>query len=183
MRFPVIVSALFDAPGILRGIRLVTDLRPDHRSDVTEADLRKREEAYLFGGIMAARYNIDAARDCKALPPAEGESAVGDLFVKQSCETTDRETGRRIVLRANLFRKPGQSAVNPQLPTRNSRPASSKAQRGSKSTNWKRVEFNRWRKPQGTTMRARPIPSRSRSYDRCLVLPAVAPTTNSRART
>src|SRR5204862_3702459 len=51
--FPVIVSALFDDNGILRAIRIVTDSRPDYRNDVTEADLRKRDEAYLFGGIMA----------------------------------------------------------------------------------------------------------------------------------
>ena len=117
LRFPVIVSALFDDAGILRAIRLVTDSRPDHRNDVTEADLRKRDEAYLFGGIMAARYNIEAKRDCKSLPLAEGESPVGDLFVKEDCDVSDPQTGRRIVIRANLFRKPGQSAVNPQLPS------------------------------------------------------------------
>ena len=32
---------------------------------------------------MAARFDIEAARDCTALPAAEGESPVGDLFVKQ----------------------------------------------------------------------------------------------------
>ena len=52
-------SALFDDAGILRGIRLVTDPRPDHRDDITEADRRKREEAYLFGGIMASRFVIE----------------------------------------------------------------------------------------------------------------------------
>jgi hypothetical protein len=117
LRFPVIVSALFDDKGVVRGIRLVTDSRPDYRNDVTEADLRKRDEAYLFGGIMAARYNIEAARDCHALPAAEGESPVGGLLVKQACDVFDPQTGRRIVIRASLFRKPGQSAVNPQLPT------------------------------------------------------------------
>ena len=115
MRFPVIVSALFDDGGILQGIRVVTDSRPEHRNDITEANLRKREEAYLFGAIMAQRYDIDAARDCTAPPPAEGESAVGTLFIKRSCEKT--ADGRRIVVRVNLFRKPGQSGVNPQLPT------------------------------------------------------------------
>jgi hypothetical protein len=117
LRFPLIVSALFDDAGILKGIRLVTDFRPEHRNDVTEADLRRRDEAYLFGGIMAARYDVEPARDCTAVPPAEGESAVGGLFVKQTCEKTDTANARRIVIRANLFRKPGQSAVNPQLPS------------------------------------------------------------------
>src|SRR5450631_1012031 len=47
--FPVIASALFDDSGILQGIRLVTDPRPDHRNDITEADRKKREESYLLG--------------------------------------------------------------------------------------------------------------------------------------
>jgi hypothetical protein len=42
---------------------------------------------------------------------------VGDLFVKQACEMTDAAAGRKIMLRVNFFRKPGQSGTNPQLPT------------------------------------------------------------------
>jgi hypothetical protein len=115
--FPVVTSALFDAAGVLRGIRVVTDSRPDHRIDVTDADLRKHDDAYLFGGRMASRFNIDAQRDCTALPPAEGESPVGSLFVKQSCELVDSDHHRKVVLRVNFFRKPGQSAFNPQMST------------------------------------------------------------------
>jgi len=115
--FPVIVSALFDPKGTLGGIRIVTDSRPDYRNDTTDADLRKRENAYLFGGRMASRFDIDAKRDCTALAPAEGESAVGELFIKQSCERIDPEHRRKIVLRVNYFRKPGQNAFNPQLST------------------------------------------------------------------
>src|SRR5262249_6274285 len=115
--FPVIVSALFGDEGVLRGIRMVTDARPEHRADTVEANLRKRGDAYLLGGLMAARYGIDAQRDCKSLLPAEGESAVGSLFVKQSCELVDTARGVRITLRVSYFRKPGQSGVNPQAPT------------------------------------------------------------------
>jgi hypothetical protein len=115
--FPVIVSALFRDNGVLAGIRIVTDPRADYQDHITAANLRKRADAYLFGGIIAARYGIDAARDCRSLPPAEGESAVGALFIKQSCELNDKANNRRIVLRANFFRKPGQSGVNPQLST------------------------------------------------------------------
>jgi hypothetical protein len=115
--FPVIVSALFDQDGVLRGIRIVTDPRPEYRNDLIEADLKKRADAYLLGGIWAARFGIDAARDCTALPAAEGESAVGTLFVKQSCERDDAAAGRKISLRASYYRKTGQSGVNPQLPT------------------------------------------------------------------
>jgi hypothetical protein len=113
--FPVIVSALFDDSGILRGIRIVTDARPEHRNDITEANRRKRDEAYTLASVMASRFGIDPARDCRALAPAEGETPVGDLFIKRVCERTDG--GRRIVIRANLYRKPGQSGHNPQLPT------------------------------------------------------------------
>jgi len=115
--FPVVVSALFDDRGILAAIRLVTDPRPDFRSDVTDADLRKRTAAHVFGQFMAARFGVESARDCRAEPPAEGESAIGDVFVKQRCALIDAKNGRRVVVAANYFRKRGQSGVNPQLPT------------------------------------------------------------------
>ncbi len=115
--FPVITSALFDDVGILKGIRMVTDARPEHKNDITEANRKKREEAYTLGTVMASRFNIDPAQDCEALPLAEGESQVGALFVKRVCERNDPAAGRRIVIRVNLFRKPGQSGYNPQLPT------------------------------------------------------------------
>ena len=61
--FPVVVSALFDRNGILQAIRLVTDARPDHRNDVTEANVRKRADAYTLGGVLAGRHNVTATRD------------------------------------------------------------------------------------------------------------------------
>ncbi len=115
--FPVVVSALFDSVGVLKGIRMVTDSRPDYRNDTIDADLRKRDDAYLLGGRMAARFNIDAKRDCTARPAAEGESAVGDQFIKQSCELIDRDQHRKVDLKIDFYRKPGQSAFNPQMPT------------------------------------------------------------------
>jgi hypothetical protein len=115
--FPVVVSALFDDDGMLKGIRVVTDSRPDYRNDITETNLRKRADAYLFGGLMVARYGMDAARDCVALPVAEGETAVGSLFVKQSCELTDVSRKLKLIVHASYFRKTGQSGLNPQLPT------------------------------------------------------------------
>src|SRR5712692_8562002 len=114
--FPVVVSALFNDNGVLKGIRIATDSRPEHRTDVTEANLRKRADAYLLGGLMAARHGIDAARDCTSLPAAEGESAVGSLLVKQACELVDPTRSVKITLRVHYFRKPGQSGVKPQLP-------------------------------------------------------------------
>ncbi len=115
--FPVIVSALIDDAGVVKGIRMVTDPRPEHRNDITEANRKKREEAYLLGTVMASRFDIEPSRDCRSIPPAEGEGTVGGLFVRQVCERQDPANGRRIVVGANLYRKPGQSAFNPQLPT------------------------------------------------------------------
>jgi hypothetical protein len=66
---------------------------------------------------MAARFDIDPATQCRELPAAEGETAIGSIFVKQSCEVTDVRQDRRVVVAANFFRKPGQSGTNPQLPT------------------------------------------------------------------
>jgi hypothetical protein len=115
--FPVIVSALFSDGGELAGIRIVTDPRADYQDHITPANLRKRADAYVLGRTFAARYGIDAARDCRSRPAAEGESAVGALLIKQSCEMNDAINGRRIELQVNFYRKPGQSGVNPQLAT------------------------------------------------------------------
>ena len=46
-----------------------------------------------------------------------GSREAHPLFVKQSCELNDLSNKRRILLRVNFFRKPGQSGTNPQLPT------------------------------------------------------------------
>jgi hypothetical protein len=115
--FPVMVSALFDDNSMLKGIRIITDPRPDHRNDIIEADRKKRAHAYLFGAVMASRYGIDPARDCISLPVVEGESAIGSLFVKQYCELMEPTRGIKVVVRVNYFRRPGQSGVNPHLPT------------------------------------------------------------------
>src|SRR5262249_10671950 len=94
--FPVVTNALFDHAGILKGIRMVTDARPEHRNDITEANRKKREEAYTLGTVMASRFNIDPAQDCQVVPPAEGETPVGSLFIKRFCERKDVADGRRI---------------------------------------------------------------------------------------
>ncbi len=115
--FPIMVSALFDPAGTLQGIRIVTDPRPEHRNDIADANLRNVTMPTCWAARLAARLGIEASRDCTALPPAEGESPVGALLVKQSCARDDAAHGLRIALRIAYFRKPGQSGVNPQLPT------------------------------------------------------------------
>lgn len=115
--FPIMVSALIDRNGVLQAVRIVSDPRPDHRNDTADANLKRRGDAYLLGGVLAARFGIEASRDCTTLPLAEGESAVGTLFVKQVCRRDDPTRGLSLALRISYFRKPGQSGVNPQLPT------------------------------------------------------------------
>ena len=110
----IVASALFDAAGALRGIRLVTDPRPDYRRDASDAKGRAR--AHQFGGVMAARFGMEPSRDCQSLPPAPGESPVGGLFIKLDCEKTNAAEKRRYVLSARLLRKPGQAGRDPQNP-------------------------------------------------------------------
>ncbi len=116
--FPIVASVLFDDAGIARGIRLVTDARPGFRNDVFEAEQRKRELHYQFGGSMSARYNIEADKHCVAHPLAEGEGKIAGLAIKRSCELIDQQAQRRYVVQMNYFRKPGQSGYDPRVPTR-----------------------------------------------------------------
>ena len=61
--FPVIASALFDDAGILQGVRLVTDPRPDHRNDPAGAARRGRAQprAARDGADRDARAGLDLA--------------------------------------------------------------------------------------------------------------------------
>lgn len=112
----VMPSVLIDASAIVRGVRLVTDARPDYRRGASEVDARKRADAYKLGGAMAARFDIDAASDCKSSPASEGESAVGSLFVKLDCAKTDVAKRRRYGLSVRFLRKPGQAGRDPRVP-------------------------------------------------------------------
>lgn len=116
--FPLIVSVLMDEGGVLRGLRLVTDARPDQRKERTDSGLKSRANAYQFGGLMAARFDIEPDRNCDKLKPEEGESAVGGVFVKLDCSKIDANIGRSYKLSARLLRKPGQNGRDPRLPTR-----------------------------------------------------------------
>ena len=72
--FPVVVSALFNDDGVLKLIRVGP--RPSQVPLTSPTNLRKRADAYLFGGLMAARHGIDAARDvCCRRPKARAPSA------------------------------------------------------------------------------------------------------------
>jgi hypothetical protein len=98
---PVILSALFDAGGVLRGLRFVTDPR---------AAPHERRMAHLFRLAVINRYEPDSW-SCTDLPPAPGESPVGGVFLKQRCEKATPE--RHLMVEARFLRKPGQNDIDP----------------------------------------------------------------------
>jgi hypothetical protein len=98
---PVVLSALFDDGGILRGVRMVSDPR---------ASPVERRMAHLLGVAVINRYGTDGWT-CTDLPPAQGESAVGGVFIKQRCDKM--VPGRALSVDTHFLRKPGQHDVDP----------------------------------------------------------------------
>ncbi len=99
---PVIVSALFDRDGVLRGLRFVTDPR---------AASHERRMAHLLRLSVFNRYDHEGW-SCTDFPPAAGETPVGGIFVKLRCEKLASD--RHLTVEARFFRKPGQSDVDPK---------------------------------------------------------------------
>ncbi len=101
--FPIVVSGLFDDDGSLRGIRIVSDPR-----DLSQ----NRDEAYFLRNFLNARFGRDNWQ-CDDLPLADGEAAVGGIFVKQTCrKQIDDKTSALLATR--YLRKPGQAQFDPQ---------------------------------------------------------------------
>lgn len=98
---PVVLSALLDDGGILRGIRMVSDPR---------ANPAERRMAHLLGVAVVDRYGA-GGWDCTDFPPAVGESAVGGIFIKRRCEKA--LPGRALAVEMRFLRKPGQHDVDP----------------------------------------------------------------------
>lgn len=111
--FPLMVSALFDAGGVLRGLRLITDPRQDFRADNFYATLKPRDQHHLYGPFLSARFNMALAQDCVRLPLGPGENPVGDQYTKLDCERVDPGRGVRYVLQTRFYRKPGQLDRDP----------------------------------------------------------------------
>ena len=99
---PVIASALFDHDGFMVGLRLVTDPR---------VELATREVAYTLGGFLQARYDGDW--QCEDLAPAEGETDYQGRFIKRRCSLDDVTEGVVRTIETRLFRRPGQTILNP----------------------------------------------------------------------
>jgi hypothetical protein len=97
----VILSALFDSAGVLRGLRLVTDPR---------AAPQERRMAHMFRLAVINRYQPDGWI-CTDFPPAGGETPVGGVFIKQRCEKATPE--RHLMVETRFLRKPGQGDNDP----------------------------------------------------------------------
>jgi len=100
--FPVVVSALIDADGLLAGIRIVSDPRDTSQN---------RDEAYLLRNFLTARFGRDNWQ-CQDLALENGETPVDGVFVKQRCvKQIDGKTSASLATR--YLRKPGQSRLDP----------------------------------------------------------------------
>jgi hypothetical protein len=98
---PVILSVLFDGGGVLRGLRFVSDPRGDPAA---------RRMAHLLRLAIINRYGA-AGWTCVDHPREAGETPVGGIFLKQTCEKITPE--RHLWVSARFLRKPGQNDIDP----------------------------------------------------------------------
>jgi hypothetical protein len=101
--FPVIVSVLIDAAGVVEGLRIVSDPRDSSQN---------RDEAYFLRNFLTARFGRDHWQ-CEDLPLENGETSVDGVFVKQNCrKEIDAMTSATLTTR--YLRKAGQSRIDPR---------------------------------------------------------------------
>lgn len=97
----VIYSVLVDEAGLIQGYRIFTDPREPEQFRVT---------ADVLGEAIRGFYGY-ANFTCTELPAAEGETEYEGRFLKRLCTATVGD--RHVEVERHLFRKPGQSAVDP----------------------------------------------------------------------
>jgi hypothetical protein len=101
--FPIVVSALIDADGVVKGIRIVSDPRYDNQN---------RDEAYLLRNFLTARFGRDGWT-CENLAREAGETPFDGIFLKSRCsKEIDARTAASLSTRH--MRKPGQQRYDPQ---------------------------------------------------------------------
>lgn len=98
---PVVLSVLFDDDGTAQAIRVVTDQR-------AEVDFRRN--AYLLRLPVMSTFGNEGWT-CENSPLAPGETPLGQFFVKMRCEKVV-VNGRRMIVEAHMFRKPGQNGYD-----------------------------------------------------------------------
>lgn len=94
---PVLISVLFDDAGMAQAIRVVTD---------PKARFYLRKKAFLLGLRVMGRYGRDGWT-CADDPPAAGRTPIGGMLIARSCAKDLAD--RRLVLRTDLYRGPGQT--------------------------------------------------------------------------
>ncbi|MFO1184942.1 MAG: hypothetical protein U1E56_09155 [Bauldia sp.] len=99
--FPVVVSVLFDAAGIARTLRLVTDPR--------DIDATERVTLWSLGTVLRNRFD-PAGWTCSELPLADGEAPVGSFAIKDNCEK--RLGAATLVVERRYLRRKGQVAFD-----------------------------------------------------------------------
>jgi hypothetical protein len=115
---PVILSLLVDPAGLVQGYRIFTD---------PHAEEELRMDAYTVAVAFKARFGTNNW-DCSDLPPAEGETAINGMFVKQQCRKV--ADGREVTVESRYYYKPGQAMLDPNtgLPTVNQFESSARMQ-------------------------------------------------------
>ena len=99
---PVILSALFDADGIINGIRIISDAR---------ADPQQRRAAIVMRRRFTGRFG-EEGWICEDLPPQEGEKPFRRQFVKELC-TKISKNQLRVRLESHYYQKSGQTTFDP----------------------------------------------------------------------
>ena len=99
---PVILSALFDADGIIKGIRIISDAR---------ADPQQRRAAIVMRRRFTGRFG-EEDWTCEDLPPQEGEKPFRRQFVKELC-TKISKNQLRVRLESHYYQKSGQTTFDP----------------------------------------------------------------------
>jgi hypothetical protein len=115
---PVTLSLLIDRSGLVQGYRIFTDPR---------ADEEVRTQAYDVAIAFKARFGTQGWT-CSDLMPAEGETPILGIFVKERCEKF--MDGQGITVESRHYYKPGQAMLDPNtgLPMANQFESSARLQ-------------------------------------------------------
>jgi hypothetical protein len=98
---PVVLSLLVDRAGLVQGYRIITD--PHAPQDV-------RIDAYTIVIAFRARFGAEGW-DCNDMAPAEGETPILGVFIKQRCQKIS--DGQQITVESRHYYKPGQAMLDP----------------------------------------------------------------------
>jgi hypothetical protein len=115
---PVTLSLLIDRSSLVQGYRIFTD---------PHADEEVRMQAYSVAIAFKARFGKEGWT-CSDLPPAEGETPILGIFVKEQCEKLMDD--QAITVESRYYYKPGQAMLDPNtgLPMANQFESSARLQ-------------------------------------------------------